>query len=113
MRFKTKPIQVFAAIVLIATGVFSTSPKPVRADETTTTILIGAAAIAGALIYENVQRKQQAANQIVGYTQQGFPVYADGHVGTSAAGRPVVACPQAQSCTGPYATRRWTDRDRY
>jgi hypothetical protein len=110
MHFKAKAIPAFAvAAALMVAGVFSTPPKPASADATTT-LLLGAAAIAGVVIYENVQHKQQAANQIVGYTTQGYPVYADGHVGwgntqtntTNTASVPTIACTQGQACNGPY-----------
>jgi hypothetical protein len=54
-------------------------PRPASAD-TTSTILTAAAAIGAVVLYSNIQRKQQAANTVVGYTRNGGTVYADGRV---------------------------------
>ncbi len=54
-------------------------PRPASAD-TTSTILTAAAAIGAVVLYSNYQRKQAAANTVVGYTRNGGTVYADGRV---------------------------------
>jgi hypothetical protein len=54
-------------------------PRPASAD-TTSTILTAAAAIGAVVLYSNIQRKQAAANTVVGYTRNGGTVYADGRV---------------------------------
>jgi hypothetical protein len=71
--------------LIVATGAAASisagaiAPRPASAN-TTTTILTAAAAIGAIVLYNNVQRKQAAANQIVGYTRNGGTVYADGRV---------------------------------
>ncbi len=70
---------------IVATGaaasvsVGALMPRPASAD-TTSTILTAAAAIGAVVLYSNIQRKQAAANTIVGYTRNGGTVYADGRV---------------------------------
>lgn len=54
-------------------------PKPASAD-TTSTLLTAAAAIGAIMLYSNYEHKQQAANTVVGYTQNGGTVYADGRI---------------------------------
>ena len=54
-------------------------PRPASADQTSTALLT-AAAIVGAIVYENVQRKHAQANQVVGYTRNGGTVYGDGRI---------------------------------
>jgi hypothetical protein len=71
--------------LIVATGaaasvsVGALMPRPASAD-TTSTILTAAAAIGAVVLYSNIQRKQAAANNIVGYTRNGGTVYADGRV---------------------------------
>jgi hypothetical protein len=71
--------------LIVATGaaasvsVGALVPRPASAD-TTSTILTAAAAIGAIVLYSNIQRKQAAANTIVGYTRNGGTVYADGRV---------------------------------
>jgi hypothetical protein len=71
--------------LIVATGaaasvsVGALMPRPASAD-TTSTILTAAAAIGAVILYSNIQRKQAAANSIVGYTRNGGTVYADGRV---------------------------------
>ena len=71
--------------LIVATGaaasvsVGALMPRPASAD-TTSTILTAAAAIGAVVLYSNIQRKQAAANTIVGYTRNGGTVYADGRV---------------------------------
>jgi len=71
--------------LVVATGaaasisVGALAPRPASAD-TTSTILTAAAAIGAIVIYNNIQRKNAAANTVVGYTQNGGTVYADGRV---------------------------------
>lgn len=54
---------------------------PVRANTTSTLILIGAA-VAAAATAINVNNKNQKANTLIGYLANGDRVYADGHVVT-------------------------------
>ena len=71
--------------LIVATGaaasvsVGALMPRPASAD-TTSTILTAAAAIGAIVLYSNIQRKQAAANTVVGYTRNGGTVYADGRV---------------------------------
>jgi hypothetical protein len=71
--------------LIVATGaaasvsVGALMPRPASAD-TTSTILTAAAAIGAVVLYSNIQRKQAAANTVVGYTRNGGTVYADGRV---------------------------------
>ena len=60
MQLRTKAVQATACAALIVSGIFLSSPKPASADDTTS-LLLGAAAIAGVVIYENVQHKQKEA----------------------------------------------------
>jgi hypothetical protein len=53
--------------------------QPAKAD-TTSTLLITAAAVAALMTGINVAEKTAKANQLVGYLPNGSPVYADGHV---------------------------------
>jgi hypothetical protein len=63
---------------VLATGAIT--PRPAAAD-TTTTLAIGAAALIGGLIlFNNYQHKQQAANDIVGYTRNGGTILGDGRI---------------------------------
>jgi hypothetical protein len=54
-------------------------PRPASAD-TTSTLLTAAAAIGAIVLYNNYERKQAAANTVVGYTRNGGTVYADGRI---------------------------------
>ncbi|HEY0393870.1 MAG TPA: hypothetical protein VGD01_05195 [Candidatus Elarobacter sp.] len=71
--------------LFMATGVAATvtagtmMPRPASAD-TTSTLLTAAAAIGAIVLYSNIQRKQQQANTVVGYTRNGGTVYADGRI---------------------------------
>jgi hypothetical protein len=71
--------------LFMATGVAATVsagamiPRPASAD-TTSTLLTAAAAIGAIVLYSNIERKQQQANTVVGYTRNGGTVYADGRI---------------------------------
>ena len=69
------------AVVSIALcSIFVTAiPRPAKAN-TTTTILLGAAAIAGLATAINVENKHRAAGTVIGYLSNGDPVYQDGHI---------------------------------
>jgi hypothetical protein len=55
--------------------------QPAKADQQSTDVIIGAAALAaGIATYANVQHKNQLANTVQGYTPWGAAVYEDGHV---------------------------------
>ena len=71
--------------LIVAAGVTATlavgaiAPRPASADTTST--VITAAAILGAIIlYNNYQHKRAAANVPVGYTRNGGVVFGDGRV---------------------------------
>lgn len=75
-------------LALALAAVFALSfalAMPVRAETSgqasTRNIALGAAAAAiGIVIYNNIQHKNAAANQVVGYTRDGGTVYADGRI---------------------------------
>jgi hypothetical protein len=73
----SKLVVATGAAASISVGAFM--PRPASAD-TTSTILTAAAAIGAVVIYNNIQRKNAAANTVVGYTRNGGTVYADGRV---------------------------------
>ena len=70
---------VVAAGAAATIGAGALVPRPASADQTSTALLT-AAAIVGAIVYSNVQRKHAQANQVVGYTNNGGTVYGDGRV---------------------------------
>jgi hypothetical protein len=74
----TKIVRSSAALVLsfVAIGF---AGQPARAD-TTSTLIITAAAAVGLMTAINVAQKNAKAHQIVGYLPDGSTVYADGHV---------------------------------
>ncbi len=67
------------AALLITAFAFSSSVRPAKAD-TTSTLLITAAAVAAIATGINVAEKSAKANTVVGYLRNGSVVYADGHV---------------------------------
>jgi hypothetical protein len=71
--------SIAAALAVAVLGL--SAPQPARAN-TTSTLLIGAAAAAGIFTAINVSNKNAKANSLAGYTQSGDAVYADGHVMT-------------------------------
>jgi hypothetical protein len=73
----SKLVVATGAAASISVGAFM--PRAASAD-TTSTILTAAAAIGAIVIYDNIQRKNAAANTVVGYTRNGGTVYADGRV---------------------------------
>jgi hypothetical protein len=70
--------SVVAALVMSSMA-FGTAIAPAKAD-TTTTLLITAAAAIGLMTAVNVAQKNAKAHQVVGYLPNGAVVYADGHV---------------------------------
>lgn len=69
------PAAAMAAVMLLGPA------APVRANTTTTAILIGAAAALAATAI-NVSNKNRVASTVVGYLPNGDTVYQDGHVVT-------------------------------
>ena len=74
--------RAFVAAGAAATMSLSSVPKTAAAStaDTTRTLLYAAAAVGAIVLYNNYQHKRQAANQIVGYTQNGGTVYGDGRI---------------------------------
>ncbi|HEY4442109.1 MAG TPA: hypothetical protein VGN14_16745 [Candidatus Elarobacter sp.] len=70
------------ALGAAATISLGAAPKPAAAStaDTTRTLLYAAAAVGAIVLYNNYQHKRQAANTVVGYTQNGGTVYGDGRV---------------------------------
>jgi hypothetical protein len=70
------------AALAVAFGTSAVSaPRPAQAAITTgNAILIGAAAIAGIVLYNNWQHKATQANTVIGRTRNGGYVYADGRI---------------------------------
>lgn len=67
------------ATLIMSSMAFGFSIQPAKAD-TTSTLLITAAAVAALMTGINVAEKNAKANQLVGYLPNGSRVYADGHV---------------------------------
>jgi hypothetical protein len=67
------------ATLIMSSMALGAAMQPARAD-TTSTLLITAAAVAALMTGINVAEKNAKANQLVGYLPNGSPVYADGHV---------------------------------
>jgi hypothetical protein len=67
------------ATLIMSSMALGAAIQPAKAD-TTSTILISAAAVAALMTGINVAEKNAKANQLVGYLPNGSPVYADGHV---------------------------------
>ena len=72
-------LRAAVAALVIAAVAFTSTVRPARAD-TTTTILITAAAVAALATGINVASKNAKAHTVVGYLQNGSVVFADGHV---------------------------------
>jgi hypothetical protein len=73
------------ALALAATLATPLAPAPALAETSgqasTRNIALGAAAAAiGIIIYNNVQHKKAAANNVVGHTRDGGTVYSDGRI---------------------------------
>src|SRR5579875_2738771 len=66
------------------TGSLAIGPMESQADASTgstlTTIAALAALVGGIILYNNYEHKREAANTIVGYTQNGGVVYGDGRI---------------------------------
>ena len=76
-------IQALVATAAIAgtLGLGMTAPAKADGAASTRNLILGAAAIvAGVAIESNVNHKQQLANTVRGYTQNGSTVYRDGRV---------------------------------
>src|SRR5579864_9102170 len=74
-----RPLVAAAVALALIVGV----ARPVYADGAASTrniILGAAAAVAGVILYNNIHQKQVAHNTVVGYTQNGGTVYADGRI---------------------------------
>jgi len=69
------------ATLIMSSVALGAAVQPAKAD-TTSTLLITAAAVAALMTGINVAEKNAKANQLVGYLPNGSPVYADGHVVT-------------------------------
>jgi hypothetical protein len=67
------------ATLVMSSMALGAAIQPAKAD-TTSTLLITAAAVAALMTGINVAEKSAKANQLVGYLPNGSPVYADGHV---------------------------------
>jgi hypothetical protein len=67
------------ATLIMSSMAFGAAMQPAKAD-TTSTLLITAAAAVALMTGINVAEKNAKANQLVGYLPNGSPVYADGHV---------------------------------
>ena len=80
MQNKTKAFSAVVAVIMLALAVCAV-PKPARADDTSSLLLGAAIGVAGSLIVDNLVHQRQEATQVVGYTPQGCPVYANGSTG--------------------------------
>jgi hypothetical protein len=74
-----KRVRSAAAALVMSAMAFGSAVQPVKAD-TTTTLIITAAAAIGLMTAINVAQKNAKARQLVGYLPDGSQVYADGHV---------------------------------
>ena len=72
-------IRAIAATLVVSSTALFAVPVPAKAD-TTSTLLITAAAAVALMTGINVAEKSAKAHQVVGYLQNGSIVYADGHV---------------------------------
>lgn len=83
---KKKPRSILLALALAAAFTAQLAPASPAVAETsgqasTRNIALGAAAAAiGIIIYNNVQHKNAAANEVVGHTRDGGTVYSDGRI---------------------------------
>jgi hypothetical protein len=75
----TKPARSVVAALVMSSMAIGSAVQPARAD-TTTTLIITAAAAIGLMTAVNVAEKNAKARQVVGYLPDGSTVYADGHV---------------------------------
>ncbi|MEO6835037.1 MAG: hypothetical protein ABI231_03905 [Candidatus Tumulicola sp.] len=74
-----KHLRSVVAALIVSSMAIGSAVQPARAD-TTTTLLITAAAAIGLMTAINVSQKNAKAHQFVGYLPDGSSVYADGHV---------------------------------
>ncbi len=75
----TKFGRSIATTLLVGSMALGSAAQPARAD-TTSTLIITAAAAIGLMTAVNVAQKNAKAHQVVGYLPDGSTVYADGHV---------------------------------
>jgi hypothetical protein len=74
-----KNVRAIVATALVSAMALGSGVQTARAD-TTSTLLITAAAVAALMTGINVAQKNAKANTLVGYMPNGAPVYADGGV---------------------------------
>jgi hypothetical protein len=74
-----KSVRSAAATLVMSAMAFGGAVQPAKAD-TTSTLIITAAAAIGLMTAINVAQKNAKARQLVGYLPDGSQVYADGHV---------------------------------
>jgi hypothetical protein len=74
-----KAVRSVVAALVMSSVAFGSAVQPAKAD-TTSTLLITAAAAVGLMTAVNVAQKNAKAHQVVGYLPTGATVYADGHV---------------------------------
>jgi hypothetical protein len=77
----TQRFRAVVAALVVSSMAIGSAVQPARAD-TTTTLIITAAAAVGLMTAINVAQKNAKAHQVVGYFPDGSTVYADGHVVT-------------------------------
>lgn len=74
-----KSVRSAAATLVMSAMAFGGAVQPAKAD-TTSTLIITAAAAIGLMTAINVTQKNAKARQLIGYMPDGSQVYADGHV---------------------------------
>ncbi len=75
----TKLVRSAVAALVVSSMAVVSAAQPAKAD-TTSTLIITAAAAVGLMTAVNVAQKNAKAHQVVGYLPDGSTVYADGHV---------------------------------
>lgn len=76
----SKLAMTVAAASVLATGAVAPRPAAAQSSGTLNTLLGAAAVIGGLVLYNNYQHKRQAANTVVGYTQNGGTIFGDGRI---------------------------------
>lgn len=80
MLDKLKKIaMITGSAAMLSTGALAAVPK-VASASTTSTLLTAAGVLGALVLYNNYQHKRQAANQVVGYTANGGTIFGDGRV---------------------------------
>jgi hypothetical protein len=79
MDMLTQRVRSVVAALVMGSMAIGSAVQPARAN-TTTTLIITAAAAIGLMTAVNVAQKNAKAHQVVGYFPDGSTVYADGHV---------------------------------